>query len=87
MTESLKGFFKFASKSVLKIDYLLPSEWFYYFSYKNVIKQLRQLGRDTIISRIEAMRNDLHTPLDLLSITLKMYGRLIRFFNVCLINF
>ena len=74
VTESLKGFFKFASKSVSKIDYLLPSEWIYYYSYKNVIKKLRGLGRETIMNRIEAASNDQYTPTDLLSITLKIYG-------------
>jgi hypothetical protein len=71
--ESVKGFFKFTVNSITKMDYLQPSEYFYKSKYKKVVSKLREMGRDQIMTRIKLLQDGLHTPSDLLSITLKMY--------------
>jgi len=71
--ESVKGFFKYTVNQISKLDWITPSEYFYKSEYKNVVSKLREMGRDQILARIKLLQDNLHTPSDLLSITLKMY--------------
>lgn len=73
VAESLKGFFKYVSYSMTKLNYFLPNEWFYKIKYKKIVAKLRKMGKDQISNRIQVLKDGLYTPSDLLSITLKNY--------------
>jgi hypothetical protein len=75
VTESLKGFFRFASRSFTKIDYLNPSEWLYRYKYRKVIGKLRAMGQQQILQRIKSLKEDTYCPSDLLGITLTKNGK------------
>lgn len=74
VAESVKGFFKFAQFSVNKLDYFIPSEWFYKSKYKSVVAKLRDMGREQILARLKILKDGLYAPSDLLTITLNNYG-------------
>ena len=70
VTESLKGFFRFAGRSFTKIGYFNPSEWLYRYKYRQVITKLRSMGHEQIMQRIKILKENSYCPSDLLSITL-----------------
>ena len=74
VSESVKGFFRYATNSINKLSLLNPSEWFYKKTYKEVVAQLRNMGNEQIMNRLKLIQEGLHVPKDLLSITLKSFG-------------
>ena len=73
VAEALKGFFKYATLSLSKLNYFLPNEWFYRTKYKKIVSKLRNMGKEQISNRIKILQDGSHAPSDLLSITLKNY--------------
>ena len=73
VAEGLKGFFKYATDFMSKLNYFKPSEWFYRYRFREAVGILRNMGRDQIMNRIKLLQDGSYTPSDLLSITLKNY--------------
>ena len=74
ITECLKGTMKFSEKTISKIDYLNPYEYFYKKYLTKIINKLREIAREQIMTRIKILSDGLYAPTDLLSIALKNNG-------------
>lgn len=71
ITESLAGVMRFMHYKPIIFSSILPNEILYKYKYKKIIKELREIGREQILSRIKLIQVDEYVPSDLLSITLK----------------
>ena len=73
IAESFRGYTKYMNYIYFYISRLYPSTYTYKKFYRNIIKNLRQIGNDQIMKRIELLKEDSFIPSDLLTITLKEY--------------
>ena len=74
ITECLKGTMKFSQKTISKIDYLNPNEYFYKKYLSKIINKLREIAREQILTRIKILSDGLYAPTDLFSSALKNNG-------------
>ena len=79
IAESFRGYQKYVETVYFLISRFYPSTYSYKKFYKNIIKNLRQVGDDQIMNRLKLIQEDSYVPSDLLSITLKNFGKF--FFN------
>ena len=79
IAESFRGYQKYVETVYFLISRFYPSTYSYKKFYKNIIKNLRQVGDDQIMNRLKLIKEDSYVPSDLLSITLKNFGKF--FFN------
>jgi len=80
IAESFRGYQKYVETVYFLISRFYPSTYAYKKVYKNIIKNLRQVGDDQIMNRLKLIKEDSYVPSDLLSITLKNFGKF--FFNI-----
>jgi cholesterol 24-hydroxylase len=73
IAESFRGYTKYMNYIYFYISRLYPSTYTYKKFYRNIIKNLRQIGNDQIMKRIKLLKEDSYIPSDLLTITLKEY--------------
>ena len=66
---------RYLEDSFFPIKLYFPTELIYKYKLKKIIEELRNLGRDQILSRIKLIQDGQYVPSDLLSITLKTTGK------------